>query len=181
MSDVYAVYLHYTHHVYYKYKCSKTSDEQISTNLTCWDFNLFCPNYCKNPVSAIFWVMRSELVVIYTDWMVGTCPVCLKTRTKRVGLLKLTSMIMIMHSPSKHKMDLRRDKMCLTFAPWTFQFEQHRLEAGVDSPQVPIQSEVRTFSNHWVAHDLIHSPNCLRHGHQTCQANIRTGLPGYPS
>lgn len=43
---------------------------------------------------------------------------------------------------------------------------------------MPSPSEVRTYSNHWVARDFIHSPNCLRHGHQTCQANISlAGLP----
>lgn len=33
-------------------------------------------------------------------------------------------------------MDLRRDKMYLTFGPYTFQFEQHLIEAVVDSPKI---------------------------------------------
>ena len=130
----------YTHHGNYTYKCSSrllmNNYRQTLHAISCWESNFagiqvhlpffgwFLVWACVG-LTQVEWLELAQYV-----WKQG--PRELDSRNEHHWLWSCTAYRGLL----KHKMDLRRDKMYLTFGPYTFQFEQHLLEAVVDSPKI---------------------------------------------
>lgn len=56
---------------------------------SCWEFNFALKLLQESMSICHFGDFWSELVLIYTGWMVGTCPVCLKTKDQESWTLKM--------------------------------------------------------------------------------------------
>jgi len=95
----------YTHHVYFTYKCSsRLLMNKYGRTLharSCWESNFAQTIAGIQEKSAIFWVIFGLSLCWFTqvEWF-ELAQYVWKQRTKRVGLSKWTSWIVIMHSLS---------------------------------------------------------------------------------